>query len=127
MSTDDRKCQEAIAKAGSQYFASRHKALSKCRSSLMKGKSIFEDGAQTIPVTKGGDCANEFTTAAKIASARQKARDGLADKCTDAILGTLRACDSTVGGLADATGSSGCLIESVDQNVDDLIADEYGY
>ena len=54
-------------------------------------------------------------------------RDGLESKCTDAIVGTLDACSFTIDGLADATGATGSLIESVDQKVGGLILDEYGY
>jgi len=125
--TDDRKCQDAIARVGGKYFSARHKALSKCRSDLMKGTAIFEDEMKTTPVTESFECKNEFNTAAGITKARQKVRDGLDKKCTDAILGTLQACGATIDALSDATGSNGCLIDSVEGNVDDLFADEYGY
>ncbi len=124
---DAKRCQDSVAKIGGKYFADRHKALAGCRGLLMKGQPLFEDKAKTLPVTKGRECASELTAAGKIAKARQKVRDGLASSCTDAILGTLNACGSTIDELADATGATGCLIESVDQKVGVLIFDEYGY
>jgi hypothetical protein len=122
-----KKCQDSLAKIGGKYFANRHKALANCRGLLLKGQALFEDKAKTLPVTIALECASEYTAAGKIAKARQKVRDGLESKCTDAIVGTLRACGSTIDGLADATGATGCLIESVDRKVDGLIFDEYGY
>jgi hypothetical protein len=127
VAAETKKCQDSIAKIGGKYFADRHKALTGCRGLLLKGQALFEDKAKTLPVTIGLDCATEYRAAGKIAKARQKVRDGLESKCTDAILGTLNACGSTVDELADATGATGCLIESVDQKVDSLILDEYGY
>jgi hypothetical protein len=127
LSADAKKCQDSVAKLGSKYFADRHKALADCRGSLMKGTALFEDKAKTLAVTSATECATEYKAAGKVAKARQKVRDGLEKSCTDAILGTLRACRSTIDGLADATGATGCLIESVDGKVGGLIASEYGY
>ena len=122
-----KKCQDSLAKIGGKYFADRHKALVGCRGLLLKGQALFEDKAKTLPVTIGLECASEYTAAGKIAKARQKVRSDLESKCTDAIVGTLNACGFTIDGLADATGATGCLIESVDQKVGLLIFDEYGY
>jgi hypothetical protein len=94
---------------------------------LEKGQALFEDKAKTLPVTIGLDCEREYKATGKIAKARQKVRNGLESKCTDAIVGTLTACGFTIDELADATGATGCLIESVDQKVGTLILDEYGY
>lgn len=121
------KCQDSIAKIGGKYFATRHKALAYCRASLMKGQALFTDSAKTLPVTEAAECASEYKTAAKIAKARQKVPVGLASSCTDAIVGTLNACSSTLDGLADATGATGCLLDAVDLRVSQLILDEYGY
>lgn len=126
-SADAKKCQDSVAKLGSKYFADRHKALAGCRGSLLKGTALFEDKAKTLPVTSATECATEYKAAGKIAKARQKVRDGLDKTCTDAILATLRACGSTIDALADATGTTGCLIESVDRQVGGLTASEYGY
>ncbi len=178
----DKNCQDAIAKAGAQYFAKRHKALSKCRSDLLNAKPLFEDVAQTIPVVAASKCKDEYKTAGTIAKERQKARLSIEKRCTDAILGTLKACSTTIDGLARmpadgqlwypdydtpwseatcltatpippgrptysandacckgayagqvsgvclaAASSSGCLIDSVDNNVDRLLVDQYGY
>ena len=93
----------------------------------MKGTALFEDKAKTLSVTSATECATEYKAAGKIAKARQKVRDGLEKTCTDAILGTLRACAPTIDGLADATGATGCLIQSVEKQVGGLTASEYGY
>ena len=127
VSADAKKCQDAVAKLGSKYFADRHKALADCRGALMKGTALFEDKAKTLPVTSATECATEYKAAGTIAKARQKVRDGLEKTCTDAILGTLRACAPTIDGLADATGATGCLIQSVEKQVGGLTASEYGY
>ena len=124
---DVRKCQEAIAKVGFDYFAQRYKLLSKCRSSLMKGKAVFEDQLGTTAVTEASGCQSEFKTAAKIAKARAKARLVLARKCTDATLSELASCGQTVDELVDSGLLSGCLIESVDDNVDRIFSDGFGY
>jgi hypothetical protein len=124
---DVRKCQETIAKVGFDYFAQRYKLLSKCRSSLMKGKAVFEDQLGITAVTEASGCPNEFKTAAKIAKAREKARLLVAKKCTDATLSDLASCGRTVDELIDSGLSSGCLIESVDDNVERVFADGFGY
>jgi hypothetical protein len=126
LATADRKCQDTIGKVGGKYLAARHGALTRCYGALLGGKEIFEDQSKTIPVTAATDCPNEFKTARKIAKARQALRNGLQKKCTDAILNTLSACAQTVDGLADATGSSGCLVDLIDAQVDRLLVDEYG-
>jgi len=123
----DRKCQDTIAKAAQKYFASRHKALSKCRRALMVGKALFADAAETSAVEYGAYCQTEVRAAAAIAKARQKVRDKIAKACNDTIVGTLQACGTTVDALAEATGSGGCVIDSVDSGVDDLVQSEYGY
>lgn len=127
VSADAKKCQDSVAKLGGKYFADRHKALADCRGALLKGTALFEDKAKTLPVTYATECATEYKAAGKITKARQKVRDGLEKACTDAILDTLSACGSTIDALADATGATGCLIESVDRQVGGLTASEYGY
>lgn len=127
LSAEAKKCQDAVAKLGAKYLADRHKALAGCRGSLIKGTALFADKAKTAPVTSATSCASEYKAAGTIAKARQKVRDGLEKACSDAILGTLRACSATIDGLADATGATGCLIESVDGKVATLLGTEYGY
>ena len=126
-SADARKCQEAIAKVGVDYFAQRYKLLARCRSTLMKGKAVFEDQLQTTAVTEASGCQSEFKTAAKLAKAREKVRLVLAKKCTDATLSNLGSCGQTVDELVDTSGSSGCLIESLDDNVERIFSDGFGY
>ena len=124
--TDDQKCQGAIAKVGGKYLATRHAALAQCYGALLGGKEIFEDGAKTIPVKAAPHCPDELKTAAKVAKARQALRSGLEKKCTDAILARLFACAETVDGLANAAGTSGCLVDSIDAQVGGLLLGEYG-
>ena len=121
-----RSCQDAIAKVGGKYLATRHAALARCYAALLGGKEIFEDSAKTIPVKAGPRCPDEVKTAAKIAKARQALRNGIEKKCTDAILARLFACAETVDGLANAAGTSGCLVDSIDAQVGGLLLDEYG-
>ena len=66
-------------------------------------------------------------SAAKIAKAREKARLLVAKKCTDATLSDLASCGRTVDELIDSGLSSGCLIESVEDNVERVFADGFGY
>jgi hypothetical protein len=126
LETADRKCRDTIGKVGGKYLSARHGALTRCYGGLLAGKPLFEDQDKTIPVTAATDCPNEFKTARKIAKARQALRNGLEKKCTDAILNKLSACAQTVDGLADATGSTGCIVDLIDAQVDRLLVDEYG-
>lgn len=125
--TDVRTCQDTIAKATIKYVADRHKALAACRTALLKGTLLYADKAKTVPVTTAPACPTEYTAAGKIAKAGQKLRDGVAAKCPDAVLATMTACGKSADALADATGSSGCLVDTADVQVEGLLAAEYGY
>lgn len=124
---EDRKCQDTIGKAGGKYLAARHAALTRCYAALLAGKPIFEDPGHTVPITDPANCPDELKTSAKIDQARKALRLGLQKKCTDAILGGLSACASTLDGLVDPTGSGGCLVQSIDARVSELLVDEYGF
>jgi hypothetical protein len=126
-STDAEQCADAVGKAGSGYFAARHKALHACRSSLMKGTPLFTDKSKTTAVEAAMGCPTERKAAAAIAKARAKARAGIEKQCTDALLATLFTCAATVDGVVDPTGVSGCLIESTDNNVDGVLNAEFGF
>jgi hypothetical protein len=125
--SDEQKCADAIGKAGASYFAARHKALQACRTALMKGTPLFEDKAKTTPVQLASGCPDEFKSASKIAKARQKVRSTLEKKCSDAVVAALPTCGATLDALADATGATGCLIESIDGSVADVLFDEFGF
>jgi hypothetical protein len=124
---DAAKCSGAVAKAGGAYFAARHKALHACRSALIKGTALFADQAKTVPVLVASDCAAELKSAAKIAKARKKLRGAVAKKCSDAVLAAIPACAASVAALADPAAGTGCLLESVDFNVDEMIHAELGF
>jgi hypothetical protein len=121
------KCSGAVGKAGGSYFAARHKALHACRSALTKGAALFADKAKTVPVLVAGDCAVELETAARIAKARRKLRGAIVKKCSDAALVGIPACATSVDALADPAAEGGCLIESVDFNVDEVVHAEFGF
>lgn len=125
--SDEQKCADAIGKAGASYFAARHKALQACRTGLMKGNPLFEDKAKTTPVQLASGCPDEFKSSSKIAKARQKVRSTLEKKCSDAVVAALPTCGATLDALADATGATGCLIESIDGSVADVLFDEFGF
>ena len=125
--TEERKCQETIGKVGAKYLAVRYAALTGCYSALLRGKAIFQDRHRMTPVTDAGDCPSEFKTAAKLSRARQALRKGLEKACNDTSVGKLFACATTVDGLADATGSTGCLVAGIDARVAGLLLDEYGF
>jgi hypothetical protein len=123
--TDAQQCAEAVGKAGSSYFAARHKALHACRSDLMKGTPIFTDKSKTTPVTSPTDCPTERKAAAAIAKAREKARAAVEKKCTNALLATLFTCAQNVDEVVDAV--NGCLIQSTDANVAGVLDAEFGF
>jgi hypothetical protein len=121
-----RKCQQAIAKAGQAYAGARHKALGKCRDSLAAGKTLYEDKAKTTAIRGAYECTAEYASARKITKAGAKARK-LVEKCTDTHLSQLWACASTVDGVVGASGTAGCLLDTHDAAVDDLLDAEYGF
>jgi hypothetical protein len=95
-----RHCQERIAKGGRSFATARVKQLQKCRNSLHRGRLVFFDTNQTMPLTNPIDCAGEYKTADRIARAGSKARSLIADECTDALVSSLAgACAVTVDGL----------------------------
>jgi hypothetical protein len=121
------KCSAAVGKAGAAYYAARHKALHACRISFTKGVDLFTDKAKTNRVLLASGCAGEFKAATRIAKARNKLRAGLAKKCSDAVLATIPACAASVDLLVDSGAATGCLLETVDFNVDELIHAEFGF
>jgi hypothetical protein len=127
LAADAAKCAGAVGKAGTAYFTARHKALYACRTALTKGTALFADKAKTVPIVVGDECAAELKAASKIAKARTKLRGTLAKKCSDAALASVPACAATVDGLADPTAQSGCLLESVDFNVEEMVRAEFGF
>jgi hypothetical protein len=124
---DAAKCAGTIGKSGAAYFAARHKALHACRSALTKGTALFADPAKTVPVVVASDCASELKAAARIAKARTKLRGGVAKKCSDGVLATIPACAASVDAVVDPTAQTGCLLESVDFNVDEMLHAEFGF
>lgn len=127
VASDVRACQKAIATAGGQYLADRHKGLVKCRSALLQGKPVFANKAMTVPVTSAAACPQEFKARKLIARSRRALRDAVAGKCTDATVATLGACALTVDGLATPDATAGCLITDTDASVASQLKAEYGY
>jgi len=68
----------------------------------------------------------EFKTADKLAKARAKVRKLVTRKCTDALVGALDTCGDTVADLVSPDATSGCLIETHDAGVADLLTAQYG-
>jgi hypothetical protein len=121
------KCSAAVGKAGAAYFSARHKALHACRVAFGKGTPLFADKAKTSPILVPGACAAELKTAARIAKARTKLRGAVAKKCSDTVLAAIPACAPTVDELVDPTAAAGCLLETVDFNVEEMIRAEFGF
>jgi hypothetical protein len=121
------KCSAAVGKAGAAYYAARHKALHACRTAFTKGIDLFTDKAKTNRMLLASGCAGEFKTATRIAKARSKLRAVLAKKCSDAVLATIPACAASVDLLVDPGAGTGCLLETVDFNVEELINAEFGF
>ena len=121
------KCSTAVGKAGAAYYAARHKALHACRTAFTKGIDLFTDKAKTNRMLLASGCATEFKTSTRIAKARNKLRAVLAKKCSDAVLATIPACAASVDLLVDPGAATGCLLETVDFNVEELINAEFGF
>lgn len=123
-----RGCQEALAKAGKLYLKARLKAVQSCRNALNKGK--VQSFANGTPLVDAADCALEGRGQAKTAKAAAKARDLIAKssapKCTDGRLAELDACAATVDAVVAVGGVGGCLLTSIDANVESVVDDEYG-
>lgn len=119
------KCQEAIAKAGRSYYEARTKSIQKCRRSMNKGKSFFQDPEGTIPVADPNDCALEYRSANRILRAAVQAHKKIAKKCSDATVGLLQACADRVDGLVDE-GGSGCLTATHAAAADEMIDAQHG-
>lgn len=124
---DERKCLETLGKAGWKYSSKRHKILAKCRNDLMKGKDLYQDKDKTVPVTTWAECPMERKAEDQIAKAGEKVRKQVEKKCSDALLESLPTCAPTVNEIVNSSGSSGCLIESLDRAVDHELAAEYGF
>jgi hypothetical protein len=127
LAADAAKCSGAVAKAGAAYFSARHKAIHACRSAFAKGTALFADQAKTVPVLLPGRCTDEFKVAIRIAKARTRLRAALARKCDEAALAAIPACAATVAALADPAAGTGCLLETVDFNVEEMIRAEFGF
>jgi hypothetical protein len=114
--TSERKCQEAIAKAGADYGAQRMKGIQKCRSAILRGKLALA----------AADCASESTAAAAIGKAAGKARARVAKFCSDTLLDAIGPCATTVDGVITPAGDAGCLIESHDAAVSAMLNGQWG-
>lgn len=115
---DQRKCQDAIGKAGLAYVSGALKAMQGCLLKFQKGKLSGDPtelcvGAWDIPPTDG-------KTAAKVAKAEAKARKFLTKKCTDDFLAGLDSCSVTLDGLET------CLITERASLVRWAITDQFG-
>ncbi len=119
-------CQLVLGTSMQKYFQVRIQALQSCRAALNKGKPRFFDKLKTMPFTDPALCVNEYATATKLAKRALSIRATLAKKCSDAALDALSACASTVDGVIDALGTSGCLLTTQAAVVDTLIDGEYG-
>jgi len=125
----ERKCQEAIARAGGRYASSWMKAVQRCRNQFNKGKTQYFDKARTLPIDNADQCTDEYRTANKIARAganvhKQVANEGR-EKCTDSLLATIGPCATTVVGLVEEAGDDGCLIIGHQQQAEAVIGNEY--
>jgi hypothetical protein len=78
LSSDQLKCQGAVAKKGRVFFKKRFKAIEKCRESINKG---------TLDTTT--DCEVETKTQPKLDAAETKYRDAIGAACSDMVVGGL--------------------------------------
>lgn len=124
--SDLARCQSSIGKAGYIHLTKTLKAHQKCRSSFTKGKALYRDSAKTEPLAHSAGCTEEYKTARMIAKAGAKARKLVGgSKCSDALVGQLDACASTVDGLVSPDGSGGCLIEDQRAAVTTMLRKQY--
>ncbi len=118
---DDLKCQAEIGKQTVGFAACVLKNVSKCRDARLKGK----------PGVPPDYCA---TTDPKVSAKIQKCKDkltaGIAKKCTDSQIQTLKVCTPD---QSDAASAASCLIDAITVRLDgpeiavppDLIDYEY--
>ena len=77
-------------------------------------------------LTNPVDCASEYKTGDQVARAGAKARTLIANDCTDALVaGLAGACATTVDGLVNPAGDTGCLIDGHEAQSDAIIDAEY--
>ncbi len=98
-------CQKEIAKNSQKITTTVLKEISKCRNSLLAGKT-----SGFAPVDCG-DNPIEPKPKEKIDKTETKARDKILGKCTDAELAQLDACDTGSGPILTATPAVDCLIQ----------------
>ena len=125
---DAAKCSNAIGKSGAGYFAARHKALHACRSALTKGSRPLRRPRRrpfrwSSQATAPASSRQRPGSRRRAASCAEASRRG----CSNAVLATLPACAASVDALADPTAATGCLLESVEFNVDEMLHAEFGF
>ena len=103
----DLKCQAEIGKQTAGLAACVLKNVSKCRDALLKGKELG------VPPDY---CATLYPKAsAAIQKCRNKLTDGIAKKCTDAQISTLKVCTPD---QASAATAATCLIDATTTKLD---------
>ncbi|MFQ5352556.1 MAG: CotH kinase family protein, partial [Candidatus Binatia bacterium] len=111
----ERRCQQAVAKAGRVYLGARLKAEGECRRRFGRGFELFLDEAGSQSLESPLYCDEEAETAKTIARAGEKARRTIANPtspaCDDSLLATIVPCAVTVDGLVGPGGGGGCLID----------------
>jgi hypothetical protein len=130
LTSEGRKCQEAIAKAGIRLFSKRLKLLQTCRNKLNKGAALFFDEDETMPLAGPSDCETEYKTQKALAKLYGQIRNGIAkpgrEKCNDTLVARLSACATTVDGLITPAGGDGCIVNSHEAAANVALAQEYG-
>lgn len=121
------KCAAALGKAGAAYSAARHKALHACRSAFAKGASLFVDEAKTTPMLLPAECEAERKASKRIAKARRKLRRSVAKKCSDEVLAAIPSCAPSVDAVVAPAADAGCLLETVDFNIEKIVRAEFGF
>jgi len=120
-----RTCQEGIARAGMDYVAKAMKAEQKCRNRVGRAR-LYLDEDRTQGIASSAECAKEWKTSRAIVKLGQKARARIAASgCAPATLTEIQSCATTIDGLVDAGGTSGCLIDTHDDGRLEAVRKQY--
>src|SRR5262249_50325912 len=111
----DQACQDTVASAGLDYMLARLNALQNCRDNINRGRIALSPAA----------CAQNPATERSIVRAGKHARAAISRSCGDQLPPNV-SCAGTLDGLVSADGVAGCLIDTHDAAVDDVLDAEYG-
>jgi hypothetical protein len=85
----------------------RLKYLQRCRNLLNQGAALFQDRDRTLAIADRSECPVELKTASRLAKSRAKARELVAARCSDTLVGAFAACGETVDEIVCPTARPG--------------------